>query len=157
MFTVGILTISDKGFRGERRDKSSQVIKEIISTLGVEVKRYDIVPDEKQVISQKLVEWCDAVDLVITTGGTGLSPRDVTPEATLAVLDRLAPGFAETMRVESLKKTPLAMLSRGVSGIRQSTLIINLPGSPKGVRECLEAILPALPHAIEVLKGENAH
>jgi molybdopterin adenylyltransferase len=156
MFTVGILTISDKGWRGEREDKSGEVIREMASRLGAQVADYDIVPDERDFISRRLMEWADAgtLDLVLTTGGTGLAERDVTPEATLAVIDRLVPGLAEAMRVETLKKTPLAMLSRAVAGIRKRTLIINLPGSPRGVEECLQAILPALPHAIEVLKGE---
>jgi molybdenum cofactor synthesis domain-containing protein len=156
MLTVGILTISDKGSRGEREDKSSEVIREMASRLGARVAKYDIVPDERELISQRLMEWADAgtLDLVITTGGTGLAPRDVTPEATLTIIDRLVPGLAEAMRVETLKKTPLAMLSRAVAGIRNRTLIINLPGSPKAVEECLQAILPALPHAIEVIKGE---
>jgi molybdenum cofactor synthesis domain-containing protein len=156
MLTVGILTISDKGSRGEREDTSSEVIREMASRLGARVAKYDIVPDERELISQRLMEWADAgtLDLVITTGGTGLAPRDVTPEATLTIIDRLVPGLAEAMRVETLKKTPLAMLSRAVAGIRNRTLIINLPGSPKAVEECLQAILPALPHAIEVIKGE---
>ena len=156
MFTVGILTASDKGSRGEREDKSSEVIREMISRLGAQVTKYDIVPDEQDSISQRLMEWADAgtLDLVITTGGTGLAERDVTPEATLAIIDKLVPGLAEAMRAETLQKTPLAMLSRAVAGIRNRTLIINLPGSPRGVEECLQAILPALPHAIEVLKGE---
>lgn len=123
--------------------------------LETQVVKCAIVPDDKDYICQKLVEWSDAaLDLVITCGGTGLSPRDVTPEATLAIIDRVVPGFAEAMRMESLRKTPRAMLSRAVAGTRGKTLIINLPGSPKGVRECLEAILSALPHAIEVMKGE---
>ncbi len=156
MFTVGILTISDKGWRGEREDKSSEVIREMVSGLGAQVAEYDIVPDERDFISRRLMEWADAgtLDLVLTTGGTGLAERDVTPEATLAVIDRPVPGLAEAMRVETLEKTPLAMLSRAVAGIRKRTLIINLPGSPRGVEECLQAILPALPHAIEVIKGE---
>lgn len=156
MFTVGILTISDKGWRGEREDQSSEVIREMASRLGAQVAEYDIVPDERDFISRRLMEWADAgtLDLVLTTGGTGLAERDVTPEATLAVIDTLVPGLAEAMRVETLKKTPLAMLSRAVAGIRKRTLIINLPGSPRGVEECLQAILPALPHAIEVIKGE---
>lgn len=156
MFTLGILTISDKGWRGEREDESGVAVREILTGLDARVVKYDIVPDEKDVISQRLREWVDelGIDLIVTTGGTGLSPRDVTPEATLAVVQRIAPGFAEAMRAESLKKTPTAILSRGVAGIRGASLIINLPGSPKAVRQCLEVILPALPHAMEVLKGE---
>lgn len=156
MFTVGILTISDRGWRGEREDKSGEAIKDMLTALDARMVKYDIVPDEKEVISGRLREWADelGIDLIVTTGGTGLSPRDVTPEATLAVVERIVPGFAEAMRGESLKKTPMGMLSRAVAGIRGRTLIINLPGSPKAVRECLEVILPVLPHAIEVLKGE---
>jgi molybdenum cofactor synthesis domain-containing protein len=156
MFTAGILTISDKGSRGERQDKSGEVIHEILSSIDVHVASYDIVPDEKERIVRKLVEWADELnlDVVVTTGGTGLTPRDVTPEATLAVVDKIVPGFAEAMRAESLKKTPTAMLSRAVVGTRGKCLIINLPGSPKAVRECLEVILPALPHAVETLKGQ---
>jgi molybdopterin adenylyltransferase len=156
MFTVGVLTISDKGWRGEREDSSSEVIREMASSVGAQVAKYDIVPDERDLISQRLMEWADAgtLDVVITTGGTGLAERDVTPEATLAIIDRLVPGLSEAMRMETLKKTPLAMLSRAVAGVRNRTLIINLPGSPKGVEECLQVILPALPHAVEVIKGE---
>ena len=156
MFTLGILTISDKGSRGEREDESGKAIKELFAALDARPVKYDIVPDEREVISERLRQWADeeGIDLIITTGGTGLSPRDVTPEATLAVVERMAPGFAEAIRAESLKKTPRAMLSRAVAGIRGRSLIINLPGSPRGVRECLEVILPALPHAIETLKGE---
>jgi len=156
MFTLGILTISDKGWRGEREDESGVAVREILTSLDARVVKYDIAPDEKDVISQRLREWVDelGIDLIVTTGGTGLSPRDVTPEATLAVVERIAPGFAEAMRAESLKRTPTAILSRGVAGIRGASLIINLPGSPKAVRQCLEVILPALPHAMEVLKGE---
>jgi molybdenum cofactor synthesis domain-containing protein len=155
MFTAGILTISDKGSRGERHDKSGEAIREILSHIDVRIVNYDIIPDEKELIVQKLVNWADEgnLDVVITTGGTGLTPRDVTPEATLAVVDRIVPGFAEAMRAESFKKTPHAMLSRAVVGTRGQCLIINLPGSPKAVRECLAVILPALPHAVETLKG----
>jgi molybdopterin adenylyltransferase len=157
MFTVGILTVSDKASRGERQDKSGEAIREILSNMGVSIVNYDIVPDEKELIAQELVKWADeaSLDVVITTGGTGLTPRDVTPEATLAVVDRTVPGFAEAMRAESLKKTPHAMLSRAVVGTRGKCLIINLPGSPRAVRECLEVILPALPHAVETLKGRS--
>jgi len=156
MFTVGILTISDKGSRGERQDKSGETIREILSSLDVSIINYDIVPDEKELIAQELISWADEnnLDVILTTGGTGLTPRDITPEATLAVVDRIVPGFAEAMRAESLKKTPMAMLSRAVVGTRGKCLIINLPGSPKAVRECLEVILPALPHAVETLKGQ---
>jgi molybdenum cofactor synthesis domain-containing protein len=156
VFTAGILTISDRGSRGERQDKSGQAIREILSSIDARIADYDIVPDEKELIVEKLVKWADEdnLDVVVTTGGTGLTPRDVTPEATLAVVDRIVPGFAEAMRAESLKKTPHAMLSRAVVGTRGKCLIVNLPGSPKAVRECLQVILPALPHAVETLKGE---
>ena len=156
MFTVGILTISDKGSRGERQDKSGEAIREILSSIDARIVNYDIVPDEKELIAQELISWADEnnLDVILTTGGTGLTPRDVTPEATLAVVDRIVPGFAEAMRAESLKKTPMAMLSRAVVGVRGKCLIINLPGSPKAVRECLEVVLPALPHAVETLKGQ---
>ena len=156
MFTVGILTISDKGSRGERQDKSGEVIREILSSMDVRIINYNIIPDEKELIAQELISWADEnnLDVILTTGGTGLTPRDVTPEATLAVVDRIVPGFAEAMRAESLKKTPMAMLSRAVVGARGKCLIINLPGSPKAVRECLEVVLPALPHAVETLKDQ---
>jgi molybdopterin adenylyltransferase len=156
MFAVGILTISDKGAGGEREDRSGETIREILSGMDVSIANYDIVPDEKELIVEKLVKWADeeGLDVLLTTGGTGLTPRDVTPEATLSVVDRVVPGFAEAMRVESLKKTPMAMLSRAVAGTRGKCLIINLPGSPRAVRECLEVILPALPHAVETLKGQ---
>jgi molybdopterin adenylyltransferase len=157
MFTVGILTVSDKGWSGERRDRSGEAIREILSTTDVHIVNYEVVPDEKELIAQKLISWADdsKVDVIITTGGTGLSPRDVTPEATLSVVDRLLPGFAEAMRAESLRKTRMAMLSRAVAGTRKGCLIINLPGSPKAVRECLEPILPVLPHAVETLRGQG--
>ena len=153
---IGILTVSDKGSRGERQDASSEAIKKTLAHLDFQTERYEIVPDEQEVISARLKEWADEgeLDIVLTTGGTGLSPRDVTPEATLAIIDRVAPGFGEAMRAESLKITPLGVLSRAIAGIRKRTLIINLPGSPKAARECLDAILPALPHAVEVLRGE---
>ena len=155
MLTFSVLTISDKGARGQRYDESGQTIKDILS--GVECKNvnYEIVPDELDVISRKLAEWADRgeTDVIVTTGGTGLGERDVTPEATIAVVDRVVPGFAEAMRTISLSKTPMAMLSRATTGVRGKCLIINLPGSPKAVRECLEAVLPAIPHAVDIIKG----
>jgi len=156
MINLGILTISDKGSQGQREDASGQAIRDILASLEVHEAKYDVVPDEVDVIASKLARWADSgnIDLILTTGGTGLSLRDVTPEATLSVVNRLAPGFTEVMRAETLKVTPFAMLSRAVAGARGQCLIINLPGSPKAVKECLAVILPAIPHAIEILKGE---
>ena len=156
MIRVGILTISDRCSKGEREDKSGDAIRKIMSQFGTRVVDYAIIPDNKENIVGKLTEWSDegGVDLIITTGGTGLAPRDVTPEATQDVIDRIVPGFSEAIRAKGIKKTPHAMLSREVSGVRGETLIVNLPGSPKAVRESLPVILPALPHAIEVIKGE---
>ena len=156
MIRVGILTVSDRCSKGEREDKSGDAIRKIMSQFGTRVVDYAIVPDNKDNIVGKLTEWSDkgGVDLIITTGGTGLAPRDVTPEATLDVIERIVPGFSEAIRAKGIKKTPHAMLSREVSGVRGETLIVNLPGSPKAVRESLPVILPALPHAIEVIKGE---
>jgi molybdopterin adenylyltransferase len=156
MFSVGILTISDKRSQGLHHDKSGEAIRERLSQLGSNIVEYDIVPDEQEVIAGKLAEWADkgGVDIILTTGGTGLSRRDVTPEATLSVIDKIVPGLAEAMRAKSLEKTPMAVLSRATAGVRGECLIINLPGSPKAVRECLEVVLPALPHAVEIIKGE---
>ncbi len=153
---AGILVMSDKGWSGERPDKSGQVAKELIGRLGIDVARYEVVPDEPEVISNKLREWSDVVglDLIVTSGGTGLSPRDVTPEATLAVIDKIIPGLAEAMRMDTMKRKPESILSRAVAGSRGKCLIVNLPGSPKAVKECLEVILPVLPHALEVLGGK---
>lgn len=152
---VGILTVSDRSARGERPDASGEAIAAMLACMSEIDSTRALVPDEQALISSKLVEWADtgSMDLILTTGGTGLAPRDVTPEATLAVVDRLVPGMAEAIRAESLKKTPNAMLSRAVCGVRGSCLIINLPGSPKAVRECLETVLPAIPHAIDLLRG----
>ena len=151
---IGILTVSDKGWKGEREDRSGPAIREMMEAIGAKVARARIVPDEQKLIKAALVEWSDeGLDLVLTTGGTGFSPRDWTPEATKAVIEREAPGLGEAMRQAGMLKTPAAMLSRAVAGIRKSTLIINLPGSEKAVRESLEAILKVLPHAIEILKG----
>jgi len=156
MFTVGILTISDKGSRGQRHDWSGEVIRECLSSLDSRVVKYQVIPDEVEVIAGKLAEWADngGVDVILTTGGTGLSRRDVTPEATLSVVDKSVPGFAEAMRARSLEKTPMAVLSRAAAGVRKECLIINLPGSPRAVQECLEVVLPAVPHAVEIIKGE---
>ena len=156
MLNIGILTISDKGWRGERQDESGKAIRDGLSLLNASVVKYEIVPDEADVIAGKLIEWADegSVDIILTTGGTGLSVRDVTPEATLSIMDKVTPGFTEAMRTETFKTSPHAILSRAVAGIRGKCLIINLPGSPKGVRECLGVILPALPHAVEIIKGE---
>ncbi|MFQ5860755.1 MAG: molybdenum cofactor biosynthesis protein B [Dehalococcoidia bacterium] len=156
MFTLGVLTISDGAYQGLREDTSGQAIQELLASPQYRVRRYEVVPDEMDTIRQRLTQWADqdALDLVMTTGGTGLGSRDVTPEATLAVLQREVPGIAEAVRFETYKKTPMAMLSRGVAGLRGRTLIINLPGSPRAVRECLEVLLPVLPHALETLRGE---
>jgi len=156
MFNLGILTISDKGWRGQRDDESGEVIRDSMSILDSRVVKYEVIPDEVDVIANKLTGWADegGVDIILTTGGTGLGSRDVTPEATLSVVDRVVPGFAEVMRAETFSITPSAILSRAVAGVRGKCLIINLPGSPKAVRECLEVILPVIPHAVEIIKGE---
>ena len=156
MFTAGIITISDKGSQGERQDVSSPVIRERLSQAGHNITRYEIIPDEKEIIAGKLAEWADSgeVDVILTTGGTGLAERDVTPEATQLVIDRSVPGFGEAMRMKSLEKTPMAMLSRAVAGVRKKCLIINMPGSPRAVSECLDVIMPAIAHGVEIIKGE---
>ena len=156
MFSVGIITVSDQGFRGQRQDESGQVIRKTLSAPDSRVVSYHIVPDEVDAISGKLAEWADGggIDVILTTGGTGLAERDVTPEATLSVVDKVVPGLTEAMRVETAKITQTAILSRAVAGVRGRCLIINLPGSPRAVRECLEVILPVIPHAVEIIKGE---
>ncbi|NMC12218.1 MAG: MogA/MoaB family molybdenum cofactor biosynthesis protein [Chloroflexi bacterium] len=151
-----ILTVSDRSWRGERLDLSGPALEKVILDKGWEIKEKAILPDQKDQIQEKLLEWSDlsGVDIIITTGGTGFSPRDVTPEATLAVIDRHAVGLAEAMRFQSMKITPHAMLSRAVCGIRGSTLIINLPGSPKAAVENLQIVMPVLPHAVQLLQND---
>ena len=156
MITVAVLTLSDKGSRGEREDLSGPLIEDMLKRIDAEVKFYEILPDEKETLKEKLIKYSEKADLIFTTGGTGLSPRDVSPEATLEVIDRQIPGIAEAMRAEGLKKTSRAMLSRAVAGVKGRSLIINLPGSPKAVKENLAVILDVIPHAIEKIKGDNS-
>ncbi len=153
---TAIITLSDKGAAGERDDESEKVIRELLAGIDAAVMHYELLPDDRTRISGALQRLSDSgdFDLIVTTGGTGVAPRDVTPEATLAVIDRELPGMAEAMRAESLKKTPRAMISRAVAGIRKQTLIVNLPGSPRAVRDNLSVILPALSHAVEKIKGD---
>ena len=157
MYRAGIVTLSDKGAAGEREDKSGAVIKEILESAGYEVVSPSLLPDEGEALKTELIRLSDQVqcDLVLTTGGTGFSRRDVTPEATMAVAERNAPGIAEAIRAYSMTVTKRAMLSRGVSVIRGGTLIINLPGSPKAVRESLEYVLDTLPHGLDILSGRG--
>ena len=158
MFKAAVLTVSDRCFRGERPDAGGPLVVEILKNAGYAVTETAIVTDEKGRIEAALRQWCDRepVDLIVTTGGTGFAPRDVTPEATLAVCDRLTPGIPEAMRYASMQVTNRAMLSRAAAGIRKGTLIVNLPGSPKAARENLEAVLPALAHGLEMLSGRPA-
>jgi molybdenum cofactor synthesis domain-containing protein len=158
LFSAGIITVSDKGSRGEREDLSGPAIKELLIPLPAEVKFYTVIPDDTDAIAATLRECTDdrALDLIVTTGGTGVSPRDVTPEATREVIEKEIPGMAEVMRLEGLKKTPHAMISRAVVGIRRQSLIVNLPGSPKAVKENLLVLLPALAHALSKIKGDEA-
>ena len=157
MYTVGVITSSDAGARGEREDSSGALIKRLLTSPDFEHRAYVVVPDDRALIEATLTSWADDndLDLIVTTGGTGLTDRDVVPEATRAVVDRLAPGLAEAMRAAGVTKTPMAMLSRGIVGMRGRTLIVNLPGSPKAVQEGLDVLLPVLPHALGQLTGED--
>ena len=158
VLTAGVITVSDKGSRGEREDKSGQEIIGMLKGVGVNVLHAMIIPDEKDKIKEAILEYADirTLDIIVTTGGTGVSPRDVTPDATLEVIEKEVPGMAEAMRRVSTSITPHAMISRAVVGIRGRSLIINLPGSPRGVRENLLVVLPALKHAIEKIKGDDS-
>jgi len=158
LITAGIITVSDKGSRGEREDISGKEIRKLLEGISIKVVDYEVIPDEKDIVINKLVEYSDRkkLDLIVTTGGTGVSPRDVTPDATLEVIEKEIPGMSEAMRRESAALTPHAMISRAVTGVRKNSLIINLPGSPKGVRENLAVVLPALRHTIEKIKGDDS-
>jgi len=159
MFGLAVLTVSTSGSQGNRDDSSGQAIKELLEGDDFEVVRYEIVTDDKDTISAKFIEWADAdyVDLIISTGGTGLGRYDVTPEACLAILDKEVPGMAEAMRAKTLQFTPMAMISRSVAGIRNNTLIITLPGSTKAVKECLDVVMPVIPHSLELLHRESVN
>ncbi len=158
MYTVGIITASDKGSVGEREDLSGRLIQTIVEAYGYNVKAYVVIPDEVDSLSQEMIHMADdlKIHMILTTGGTGFSQRDVTPEATLKVIERQAPGISEAIRQNSMTITPRAMLSRGVSGIRGKTLIINLPGSPKAVKESLQFIINELQHGLEILIGDTS-
>jgi len=154
---VYIITLSDKGFKGEREDKSGALLKDIVESKNWKVVGYEVLPDEIELISKKLADICDLeiADLILTTGGTGISPRDVTPDATLSIIEKRIQGFEIAMMIESLKKTPMAAISRAIVGTRKNTLIINLPGSPRAAFENLSAVIQAIPHAIEKLQGDT--
>lgn len=158
MYRVGIITASDKGYSGQRKDKSGDAITEIMKNNGYKIEVYKILPDEQEILRDEMRELCDnnIVDLIITTGGTGFSKRDCTPEATLEIGERIVPGISEAIRAYSMQITKRAMLGRGVSVIRKSTLIVNLPGSEKAVRESLSYIVSELEHGIKILKGDEA-
>jgi len=151
----GILTVSDRSSRGERPDASGPVLVKIVKERDWLISKVEVVPDNFAILQETLIQWADSgnLDVILTTGGTGFSPRDITPEATQTIIERSAPGLAEAMRTVSLQVTPYAMLSRGVAGIRGGTLIVNLPGKPKSIRECLDAVFPAIPYCIDLLEG----
>jgi molybdenum cofactor synthesis domain-containing protein len=156
-YSAAVITVSDKGSVGLRQDLSGPLLQALLREAGAEIVHYAIVPDEMEQICELLIQLADeqGVELIITTGGTGPAPRDVTPEATLQVIEREVPGLAEVLRMEGYRKTPLAVISRGVSGIRGRTLIVNLPGNPKAVREGMEVLSPILPHTLQMLRGED--
>jgi molybdopterin adenylyltransferase len=156
MITAAVLTISDKGAKGQRKDESGSLVADLLTEAGYTVEKYGIVPDDEQRIAECLIDWVDTegIRLIVTTGGTGVSPTDVTPEAMLRVIEFQIPGIGEAMRAASMEKTPHAMLSRAMAGVRKTSLIINLPGSPAGARENLAAILPALRHGLEKIGGD---
>ncbi len=156
MYTAGVLTVSDSAARGDRRDESGPAIRRLLEQHGYNVLLHKTVPDEVQDVRDILIKWIDktSLDIIITTGGTGLSPRDITPEATKSVIEREVPGIAEAIRIRGLDSTPRAVLSRGVAGVRGKTLIINLPGSPSAVVQGMEVILPVLKHALDKIKGD---
>lgn len=157
-YTFGVLTLSDKGARGEREDTSGKMLCDLLQAEGYVLAGYEMIPDQLELITSRLTDWSDnkGIDLILTTGGTGVAPRDVTPEATLMVVERQIPGIAEAMRAASLRVTVNAVLSRGIAGIRGKSLIINLPGSKKAARENIEVVLPALQHALYKLQGGDA-
>ena len=157
MYTAAVITVSDKGFAGEREDTGGPLVKEMLENAGYSVIHTEIIPDEMDMIEKALINAADNLDiaLCVTTGGTGFSPRDITPEATVHVCERMTPGIPEAMRAESMRITPRGMLSRAQAGIRRRTLIINLPGSPKAIRENLGAVLPALGHGLEMLRDKK--
>jgi len=156
-FKFAVLTISDRCSRGESQDESGKIIIDVVNTINGRNIKYDIVPDEMELIKEKLILYCDELraDIIFTTGGTGLGPRDVTPEATIGIANKMIPGISEIIRLEGMKKTRNAALSRGLSAMRGRSIIINLPGSPKGVRESLSAILDLIPHALDMVRGEG--
>ena len=156
---AAVMTVSDRSFRGERPDASGPTLKRLLGAAGAEVVEVVLVPDDERIIVSTLIRLADfeRCDLVVTTGGTGLSPRDVTPEATRHVIQRRLPGMEEAIRQESLRRTPYAMLSRGLAGVRGRTLIVNLPGSPKAVAECVAVIVPVLDHAVTLLRDEDPY
>ncbi len=157
MYKIAVLTISDKCSKGEREDKSGKIVQELIKQVPAEIVKYEIIPDEPDLIKEKLINYCDnlKVDLVLTNGGTGFTARDFTPEATREVIEKEVPGIPEAMRTSCLRFTKRAMLSRAIAGIRNKTLIVNLPGSSQGAKESLEAILEALPHGLDMVLGKE--